>query len=201
MIWRGLLLATVMSLVVSTAADAIDYQLRQEIKPLDCTITETSNGSGTTINSDCPPQSPLVTTVFPGGGRPIIRGLFDAANCQTFRVRLLETWYTLGLDPELTAIGNVWILDLSDLAEPLVVGEYVVYLEMITHGDDKLSATSRLVVPGPPITVDPDPPNTIVGGLSSDGNGWELLAAAISGGLVIIIFLLRKRALTKGSVL
>jgi len=142
--------------LVAVPAQAIDYQLRQVIEPLDCTITETSNGSGTTINSDCPPQAPLVSSVQVNDGQPIIRGLFDAANAQAFRVHFLGVWYQLGVDAELTATGNVWTLNLGSLTPPLSPGSYPLLLQMTTHQDEVLEGQGVVIIPSP--NPDPDPP-------------------------------------------
>ena len=167
----GILVATVAVLFgFSIDAHAQGSQLHQSILPLDCTLTEVNNGVGVIADSNCPPQAPIVDSIQSNDGRPIISGRYDAANSASFRVRFNSMWYVLGINPELTAVGNVWRLNLSNLTVALEPGEYEIYMEMTSLEGDTLAGDGDLTirpddpVPDPgsdPITpVTPGAPNT-----------------------------------------
>lgn len=140
---------------LSSNAHAQNSQLHQSILPLDCTLTEVNNGVGVIADSNCPPQAPIVDNIQSNDGRPIISGKYDAANSLSFRVRFNSIWYVLGVDPELTAVGNVWRLNLSNLAVALEPGEYEIYMEMVSLEGNTLAGDGDLTIrPDDPI---PDP--------------------------------------------
>ena len=140
---------------LSITAHAQNSQLRQSILPLDCTLTEVNNGVGVIADSNCPPQAPIVDNIQSNDGRPIISGRYDAANSLSFRVRFNNIWYVLGVDPELTAVGNVWRLNLSNLVVALEPGEYEIYMEMVSLEGNILAGDGDLTIrPDNPI---PDP--------------------------------------------
>lgn len=142
---------------VSSNAAAQNSQLQQSILPLDCTLTEVNNGLNVNADSDCPPQPPIVDNIQSNDGRPIISGKYDAANAATFRVRFNSVWYQLGINSELTAAGNVWRLNLSNLAVPLEPGEYEIFMEMTTLEGDTLVGDGDLTIRPDDPTPDPGP--------------------------------------------
>jgi len=141
-----MIITVVIAVAMVDPVSAAPVQLKQEIAPVDCTVTKTNSGSGTTYNSDCPPEKPAIETIDENGGRPIIRGLFDHANAVSFRVYFAGRWYVLGVDSELTAAGNVWTLDLSDLDKPLPPGDYNIIIEMKTRDGTVLENTGMAIV-------------------------------------------------------
>lgn len=138
------LILIVGELIVTTSASATSVKLHQSISPLDCTVTDINTGSGTSTDSSCAPLRPVISSVDVNGGRPIIRGLFNAVGTLTLRVFFAGKWYTLGVDPELTASGNVWTLDLSGLKSPLPPGNYRVEVQARVL-DGALYSNSRQV--------------------------------------------------------
>ena len=155
---------------LSVDAHAQGSQLHQSILPLDCTLTEVNNGVGVIADSNCPPQAPIVDSIQSNDGRPIISGRYDAANSASFRVRFNSVWYVLGINPELTVVGNVWRLNLSGLAVALEPGEYEIYMEMVSLEGDTLAGDGDLTIrpddpipdpgPGPIEPAVPGAPNT-----------------------------------------
>lgn len=136
-------------LVATTTVSATSVKLHQSISPLDCTVTEINNGSGTSANSDCAPQRPVIESINVNGGRPIIRGLFDAATTLTLRVLFADKWYTLGVDPELTASGNVWTLDLSHRKSPFAPGTYQIVVQARSMDGALYTDSDQLTIKGP----------------------------------------------------
>ncbi|HEU0266602.1 MAG TPA: hypothetical protein VFQ70_03170 [Candidatus Saccharimonadaceae bacterium] len=175
--------ALVMALLAACIASAAPVRFKQTITPLDCTITRTSNGSGTVATSDCPPQNPTIETINENGGRPIIRGLYDAANAAGFRVFFADRWYVLGVDSELTVIGNVWTLDLSGLDTPLAPGDYDIVVEMTTINGVKLNDTGTATVKQIP-EQPPQKPDNHGGSLLPTGD--DVIAYTMLG-LVLVL--------------
>ncbi len=59
--------------------------------------------------------TPSVNSVNWIGGQPIITGWYDAENTVYLRVFVVDRWYVLGQDSQLTVNGNSWKLNLSQL--------------------------------------------------------------------------------------
>lgn len=154
--YAALALIVVMSCWQDRPASADDYLLTQEIQLIDCTQTETSGSGGTTTSTDCEgTTAPTVDPVQTTDTTPVITGTYDAANTHTLRVMFRGVWYVLGQNPELTASGNRWRLDLSNLSPPLERGSYSVTVEVITTGNQLLrdvssnEVTIRVIVTPP----------------------------------------------------
>lgn len=171
MIWWRFALACVAvgggALFYAAPVFANQTQFEQTIKPLDCTLTELSNGSGTVINSDCPPQPALIDSVQTKNGRlAVIFGRYDAANIRIFKVRFNGVWYQLGVDRELTAKGNMWQLDLTTTEPPLTAGRYTVDFEELSYSGSTIMTSTVITIQPlpsqPPVItpVTPLPPNT-----------------------------------------
>lgn len=126
---------------------------------------------------------PTINPVVVNDGHPIITGTFDAAYTDQLRVDVNGVWYVLGVDSELTANGDDWTLDLSELNPPLAPGSYNIIVETTTIEGATLSATISFSVPGQP-NPNENGQSTNPGGLS--GTGRSLIAATI-GGIVLIV--------------
>jgi hypothetical protein len=73
------------------------------------------------------PVVPTVNALTTSDTTPIITGTYDDTETgDTFTVTIDGTTYTLGIDPELTNVGNTWTLDLSSLTPALIDGTYTV---------------------------------------------------------------------------
>lgn len=195
---------------LSVNAHAQGSQLRQSILPMDCTLTEVNNGLGVDADSNCPPQAPTVRSIQSNDGRPIISGRYDAANSASFRVRFNNIWYVLGVDPELTAVGNVWRLNLSDLVVALEPGEYEIYMEMVSLGGSTLAGDGDLTIrpddpipdpgAGPTNPVTPGAPNTSYFGkfLQSFAVPSTVVAFIVSVVIVVLtLFIVHRKANTR----
>ena len=73
--------------------------------------------------------TPSVNSVNWIGGQPIITGWYDAENTVYLRVFVVDRWYVLGQDSQLTVNGNSWKLNLSQLDPVLKVGSYTVVVQ------------------------------------------------------------------------
>lgn len=168
------------------------HQFEQRIEELNCTLTETHNGSGTFANLECPPQAPTIDSIHYNNGRPVIRGKFDAANNVVLRVQFLGVWYVLGVDTELTAAGNMWTLDLSGLSPPLDFGSYEVIVEMSTSGGTTLIGSREFVIVQPDPddheagTTDPRPSAPIPG---TPNTGFMRVGVPLGASIVVAIII------------
>lgn len=110
---------------------AQETQLEQRINPIECVYTTTQTGTGSNVDSNCDNQPiPLVTSTVTNNGRPVLKGVFSAARAIMLRVWIDGQWYTYGTDARLTANGDSWELDLSNLKTPLSAGVYTVVVEV-----------------------------------------------------------------------
>lgn len=140
MIHRIILSALCAVLLVAPSVLAqSDSTLQQSIVPDNCSYTTVETGLGRQNDSDCPAFAPIIESIIVVNGRPIIRGIYDAVHTKTFRVQVAGVWYVLGVDHELTADGNVWVLDLSGLAYALSAGEYTVVAEAVMDNDEVMN--------------------------------------------------------------
>ncbi len=95
--------------------------------------TATDATSNELIIDATDPVVPTVNTLATSDTTPVITGTFDDTETgDTFTVTVDGTTYELGVDAELTNVGNVWTLDLSGLAPALTDGTYTV---VATHED------------------------------------------------------------------
>lgn len=125
------IMAICSSLVAAAQSNSI---LEQQIVPNVCNYTTVETGLGMTNSSSCPLFAPTIAEINQNKGRPVITGVYDAVHTVSFRVQVGDVAYTLGSSAELTADGNVWVLDLGSLKKPLASGEYGILVEAI--GDD-----------------------------------------------------------------
>lgn len=79
-------------------------------------------------------MEPSVVSIVTDNDRPVIRGTYDSNYVTTLRVRIGQQgrWYTLGIDPELTAVGDNWTLSLSGATTGLRLSTYDVQVEATT---------------------------------------------------------------------
>lgn len=194
-------------LFVPMSASAEKLQFRQTITPLDCTLTTLANGSGTVINTDCDPQPPQIDNVNINNGRPIITGKYDAVNSLFFRVKFNNVWYTLGApNSRLTATGNLWRLDFSNITEPFEQGSYEIILEMTTTEGDTLGGSYTVTItppkpPAPETTIrpisnprPPTAPNTgFIGFLQSYAMPTIVVSAVLSFAAAGVTYVLYRR--------
>lgn len=133
MLKRVCLLVLLMSLLIAPVAIAQSGSgstLEQQIVSVGCNFTTIETGMGVVHASTCPVFAPKIERISPNRGRPILKGIYDAAHALVFRIRIADSWYVLGKHSELTATGNVWELNLSTLESPLPEGTYAVIVEM-----------------------------------------------------------------------
>lgn len=149
MVRMACLLTVLVSLFVApmvTAQSGSSSTLEQQINPVGCNSTTIATGMGITHDSTCPIFAPTIESIASNQGRPIIRGIYDAAHSSMFRVRIASLWYVLGTHAELTANGNVWELDLSSLKTPLDEGTYAIIAEMRATDGSLLQTGDAVVV-------------------------------------------------------
>lgn len=151
----ALLIAASCCLVVNSTAHAQQSQLRQQIKEPSCTETNT-----------CKMKPPTIGAIDKNNGKPLINGTYDNVIARHLRVTFNGKTYVLGVDSELTADGNVWTLDLREIAKPLASGNYQLSVEAedgngktlrdvatitfaddnTSKSDDKLSDTGQNII-------------------------------------------------------
>ncbi len=146
-------------------------------------------GNRTTQSTDLTIQRPdadppTVNPVDWVGGTPVITGTYDATNSQSLTVTVNGVTYTLGSSPELTASGNNWTLNLSNLSAPLPAGSYDVKVQVTTRsagtlGDTTATELTVLPVAIPAIITNPG------AGLARTGMAvWMVVAGGV--GLVLV---------------
>ncbi len=161
-------------------------------------------GNRTTQSTDLTIQRPdadppTVNPVDWVGGTPVITGTYDATNSQSLTVTVNGVTYTLGSSPELTASGNNWTLNLSNLSAPLPAGSYDVKVQVTTRsagtlGDTTATELTVLPVAIPAIITNPG------AGLARTGMAvWMVVAGGVglvlvSVGLVWVVARKRKQA-------
>lgn len=91
---------------------------------------------------------PTVDPVNWIGGTPIITGTYDAANSQSLTITVNGVGYVLGTSSHLSADGNYWRLDLSQLSPALPEGSYNVTVQATTRDGSVLgdSTASELKI-------------------------------------------------------
>lgn len=161
----------VMAVPFVSAQSGADSTIEQQITALNCNYTTVETGLGRVHDSTCPVFAPIIASLNLNGGRPIIKGVYDAAHSTLFRVQMGGVWYVLGSSAELTANGNVWVLDLSGLSRALGAGEYSILAEsegedgavrqakdtlVIKVKDIRESESERVVDSAPPEATDSD---------------------------------------------
>ena len=179
LIISGLVFAVVVGIVSHSSVAAQRSQLGQEI---------TSGGICETNPSDitCSMVAPTIVEVNDNDGRPIVKGTYDRLRTSTLKILVAGVVYTLGIDAELTAVGNEWVLDLSGIAVPLVSGEYTIVVEAIDNNDQS-QVVERV------FEVSTTPP-----GGSQNGSVWQAVDDMLSetgqsikhlalGGFVLVI--------------
>lgn len=143
---RYLLVGVVSILVVIVSVplttQAAGSQLTQLIFELDCTLSVSSNGSGTAILPNCAPQQPTIGNVVPNQGQPTVSGLYDAAYGGTLTVIVNGVTYTAGASSQLTTTSNLWTLNLSTLMPPLLPGAYDILIQHTLSDATVLSDTT-----------------------------------------------------------
>jgi len=94
---------------------------------------------------------PTVSPVVSLDGRPVISGTFKSSHTDSLRITLAGQLYDLGVDPELTASGNTWQLDLTSLPIPLPLGSYNVMVRAVLFDGqvDEDTSTNELIVQRP----------------------------------------------------
>ncbi len=86
---------------------------------------------------------PTITATEWIGGKPVISGTYDAANSQSLSVRLNGITYVLGVNSQLTASGNSWTLNLTNLSAALGDGTYDVTVSVTTRDGSVLGDTTQ----------------------------------------------------------
>ena len=89
-------------------------------------VTDTSGNilldatSAELLVDTAPPLAPTVVDLTTGDATPIITGTYQSADTETLTVTVDGVGtYTLGVDPELTAVGDNWTLNLGGTVPPL----------------------------------------------------------------------------------
>ena len=89
------------------------------------TVTDTNGNvlddatSGELLVDTSPPLTPTVVDVTTSDTTPIINGTFQASDTDRLIINVNGVDYELGVDPELTAVGDDWTLNLGGLMPPL----------------------------------------------------------------------------------
>lgn len=179
--------------VLPRHVNAQQSQLRQQIQSPDCTQPD-----------ECEMTPPTIETVSKNGGRPLFSGSYGAVFAQTLRVIFGGRVYELGVDAELTAQNDEWLLNLSNLSPPLAPGNYELIVETI-DADGEVTRTTLTVVftaadidPGEDEEpVDPDDPTRPVptapdtGFLRSNSMPLVMLFVGV-GSLIVLVAVLRR---------
>lgn len=172
----AILAVAVVTIGVGASVAAQDSRLTQEITGVDCVANPS--------DPECPPA---IQSIVINGGRPILSGRYNSVASTQLRITLNGVAYVLGVDSQLTATGDNWELDLSELEPALSPGDYSVLVESMDADGNWLS-TSEV------FTVAASSPEDGEGADSDEGQpggGWlgetgEPVVLAVVGALVMI---------------
>lgn len=131
-----ILTAAVIVIGAGASVAAQNSRLTQEITGVDCVANPS--------DPECPPT---IQSIVINEGRPILRGRYNSAVSNQLRVTLNGVTYTLGVDSQLTAAGDNWDLDLSELDPALSPGDYSVLVESMDVDGNWLSNSELFTVP------------------------------------------------------
>lgn len=154
-LWVVTVAASVLIIAPPLAMARSDSSLSQSIVRTNCELDPHAPG--------CLPE---VESIDVNQGRPIVAGFFDAATATELHVEVAGIVYTLGQNAELVATGDQWVLDLSNLIEPLEPGEYTVAVTVISATDERLTASRIFSVA---ISTEDDPEADEPDGETGDG--------------------------------
>lgn len=134
----ALYLVIVLLLIIpsNTFAQSTSTQLKQVIKPIECTFTRTIIVNDETTNSVCTDQNAptLETASSTASGKPKLTGTMPVgiSKIKMFRIWIASSWYTYNISPLLSISNNTWLLDLSDRPLSLPPGDYTIIIELVT---------------------------------------------------------------------
>ena len=134
---------------------------------------------------------PTVDPVVWSEGGLVITGTFDSADTQTLTVTVNRIVYTLGLSSELTASGDTWRLDFSDVTYSLTPGKYDIIVRAVAANGSIVTDSSTA-----DLTISPANQNTrnnsVAEQLASTGNSTEVFVAISVALCATAAILLRK---------
>lgn len=177
------------------AARAEEYHLEQVISPIICTSTTVNTGTVIAVDNSCNESYlPTITEIIVDTSRLVIRGKFDSAKSQLFRVKVFGVWYVLGQSPLFTYVGNDWQLDLSSLRENLDEGRTDIELEFTANNNLFYETTIRKKLYVPPLSEvqDTDTPKpTGLAFLADTGQAMIIPVLVGAGAVVLAVFVWR----------
>lgn len=165
------------------AAWAAPSQLHQDIFTADCTETTIHTGAGVTTAYGCPESPTIETTERIISRSPMIfSGWFDALNQQSFEVNFSNGQkYILGVDVQLSAVGDRWELRLLD-ADILSPGTYTMTVLMRATNGSTVVASKTFIVSAHVDLVDPPTRGAVVPGENgSSTSAGSLRRSVVSG--------------------
>ena len=126
---------------------AATSQLSQTINPIQCTYTILITGTTTMTPTLCSSQLVPTLSSFTTTLQPRLTGTFTSAQTNTLRVFIGQNWFTLGVSNALTAVGDVWTLDLANTSLVLApTTTYTVIVEAATMNGYLLSSVYQDVL-------------------------------------------------------
>ena len=219
---------------VTLATTSADSTFSQLIREIDCSHTVYSKAVGQMNDVECDVFAPKYDhSVIKDNGYPVIYGVYDAVHTvvdpvtgvHQLAVELAGRVFVLGVDPEMTANGNAWVLDLSNWPNThpgdttLVIERGKTYLGEITsstraygsalqinHAVPFTITISPRILPSTPPVIPPAVPDVSAAAtgiksgkdLANTGaNMWFMVIAAL--GMIIIAFILLIRNRRGGS--
>ncbi|MFQ3213864.1 MAG: gliding motility-associated-like protein, partial [Marivirga sp.] len=84
---------------------------------------------------------PTVNVLESTDGLPTLTGTWDQTNADELNVSFASQSFVLGVDAELTNVGNLWTLDLTNLTQPLANGVYDVVVYTSNASKNTIDAT------------------------------------------------------------
>ena len=128
------------------AADQADSQLRQAIVAADCTQTSVSTGVGVSSVLGCPEPPTIASVTLPEGSTGVLSGWYDSTNSVAFQVAFQGVTYVLDVDPELTAQGDTWQLNIPGVLATLAPGMYGVSAQSQMNDGQTLISSSAVTI-------------------------------------------------------
>ena len=141
----------------NSVAQGTDSQLKQTVKPIECTFTRTMIINDQTTHSICNDQNaPTFEMAFATAtGKQKITGKLpmNLSTIKMFRIWLASNWYTYNISPFLSINTDNWVLNLDSQSYALSPGDYTVIIELETTDSILLRSIydSVLSIPNPVI--------------------------------------------------
>lgn len=167
------------------ATYAAPSRVQQDIFASDCTATTTHTGMGVTTAYGCPEPPTVETSAQVVSRSPMVfEGWFDVLNKQSLKITLSDgREYVLGVDPQLSAVGDRWELRLTG-ASILPLGVHTMTITMVATNGSVVAVSKQFHIVGELSPAVPSEPGDtgVAGGVHAGGSSDTGASGASGGG-------------------